>query len=433
MKTEALYQIFLKSSGVTTDTRKITENCIFFALNGENFNGNTFANQALEKGAAYAVVDDADFATDKRCLLVDDGLKALQDLANYHRRQFDIPVIGLTGSNGKTTNKELLTAVLKTRYAVHATTGNLNNHIGVPLTLLSMPAGTEMAVIEMGANHQKEIDMLCKIAEPTHGFITNIGRAHLEGFGGEDGVKKGKGELFDFLKGNHGIVFANQNDAKIVEMVRERKLLTVVYYGDMENSLRLISDNPFVSFESPSAGKYSTHLGGKYNFENMQTAFCIGKYFNTDEKEACLAISAYNPDNNRSQVVEVGTNTFYMDAYNANPSSMEASVKAFGALDTKGKKVVVLGDMFELGKYSENEHAQLGKMVSQQGFDFVVLYGNEMKYALKSLPRAHYFVDKFSMHNWLLDMNFQNTTFLVKGSRGVSLESVLKVFQTADS
>lgn len=430
MSTEELYQLYKTSSGVTTDTRSITAGCIFFALKGDKFNGNRFAEEALKNGAAYAVVDEAAYAVNDRCLRFDDVLETLQELARYHRRQFDIPVIGLTGSNGKTTNKELLTRVLAQKYKVHATKGNLNNHIGVPLTLLSMPEDTQMAVIEMGANHQEEIKMLCTIAEPTHGFITNLGKAHLEGFGGEAGIRKGKGELFDFLKQSGGIVFANATDERLVSLVKERNILPVVYYGNDGNALEMLSESPVVVFRAPvNGGTYGTHIGGKYNFDNMQTAFNIGLYFNVPEAAACEAIAAYNPDNNRSQTVEVGSNAFLMDAYNANPSSMEASVRSFAALQTAKKKVVILGDMFELGEYSEKEHAALGELVSSLNFDYVVLYGENMRHALHYLPKACYFTDKFSMHNWLLDMKFENTFFLVKGSRSTGLESVLKVFQ----
>lgn len=430
MSTEELYARYKTATGVTTDTRNITGGCIFFALKGDKFNGNTFAEEALNKGAAYAVVDEAEYAVNERCLLFDDVLETLQQLARHHRRQFGVPVIGLTGSNGKTTNKELLTRVLARKYKVHATKGNLNNHIGVPLTLLSMPDDTQIAVIEMGANHQQEIGLLCSIAEPTHGFITNLGKAHLEGFGGEEGIRKGKGELFDFLKKSGGIVFANATDDKIVEMVRERNILAVVYYGNDENALEMTAESPVVEFAAPHSRKtYTTHIGGKYNFDNMQTAFNVGLYFNVEEDDAATAIATYNPDNNRSQTVEVGSNSFLMDAYNANPSSMEASVKSFAALQTPKRKVVILGDMFELGEYSLKEHAALGELVSRLGFDYVVLYGENMQHALPYLPKALYFTDKFSMHNWLLDMKFENTFFLVKGSRSTGLESVLKTFQ----
>ncbi len=428
MQIEELYQKFKISKGVTTDTRKIGAGQLFFALKGEKFNANEFALQALEAGAAFSVIDEENYATDPRCILVNDVLETLQKLANFHRKTFDIPVVGLTGSNGKTTNKELLTRVLSKKFRVHATKGNLNNHIGVPLTLLEMPTDTEMAVIEMGANHQKEIAMLSSICEPTHGFITNLGKAHLEGFGGEEGVRKGKGELFDFLKNNRGTAFVNQTDEKVVSLAKEKNMMLVVYYGADEFSLKMTAESPTVSFQIPeSEDIYTTHIGGKYNFDNMQTAFAVGRFYGVSHTDAAQAIADYNPDNNRSQVIEKGSNSFLMDAYNANPSSMAASVKNFGNLKTEKQKVVILGDMFELGEFSEAEHSALGKLVSEQDFEIVVLYGENMKHALAHLPKAYYFTDKFSLHNWLIEKAFANTYFLVKGSRGVGLESVLTV------
>lgn len=430
MGIKQLYELFKQSNGIATDSRVLSENKIFFALKGENHDANQYAAGALKNGCSYTVVDDPSVAVDSRYLVFEDTLKTLQELANYHRKQFDIPVIGLTGSNGKTTNKELLKAVLDTTLKVHATKGNLNNHFGVPFTLLSMPEDTEIAVIEMGANHQEEIKMLCEIAEPTHGFITNIGRAHLEGFGGEEGVKKGKGELFDYLKEHHGIIFVNEEDTQVAEMIEDRNLLTVVYFGKDERALKMLSDSPVVVFETSGLSKkYTTHLGGDYNFRNMQTAYNIGLYFNVNSEEACTAIAQYNPENNRSQTVVLGSNKFLLDAYNANPSSMEVALNAFAKLETEDKKVVVLADMNELGIYAKEEHARLGQLVASLNFDYVVLFGEQMQHALAYLPRAHYFVDKFSMKNWLIDMQFENTYFLIKGSRSYKLEDVFEALK----
>lgn len=429
MQIEEIYEKFKASNGITTDTRKIGQNQMFFALKGEKFNANNFAEQAIALGASYAVVDEIEHAQNPQCIFVDDVLETLQKLANFHRKTFEIPVIGLTGSNGKTTNKELLTRVLSKKYKLHATKGNLNNHIGVPLTLLEMPLDTEIAVIEMGANHQKEIAMLSNICEPTHGFITNLGKAHLEGFGGEEGVRKGKGELFDFLKNNKGTTFINQTDEKLTSLVKEKSMMVVVYYGADEFALKMLSESPSVSFQTPESEiVYTTHIGGKYNFDNMQTAFAVGRFFGVSHADAAEAIAEYNPDNNRSQVIEKGSNSFLMDAYNANPSSMAASVQNFGNLKTEKQKVVILGDMFELGEYSDAEHAALGKLASEQDFDTVVLYGQNMQHALAHLPKSYYFTDKFSLHNWLIEKAFENAYFLVKGSRSVGLESVLTVF-----
>ena len=428
MQIEEIYSIFKESKGITTDTRKIGKGQLFFALKGEKFNANDFAEKALAEGAAFALVDEIEHAQNPQCILVDNVLETLQKLANYHRKTFDIPVIGLTGSNGKTTNKELLTRVLSKKYKVHATVGNLNNHIGVPLTLLEMPSDTEIAVIEMGANHQKEIAMLSAVCEPNYGFITNLGKAHLEGFGGVEGVRIGKGELYDFLKMTNGTTFLNQTDEALTSLAQEKKMMLVVYYGNNEFSLKMTSESPTVTFSIPQSNKiYTTHIGGKYNFDNMQTVFAIGKFFGIDDEDAAKAIAAYNPDNNRSQVIEKGSNFFLMDAYNANPSSMAAAINNFGNLQTEKQKVVILGDMFEMGEYSQIEHEAIGKLVAEKGFDAVVLFGENMKHALVHLPSAFYFTDKFSLHNWLMDKGFQHTYFLVKGSRGVGLESVLGV------
>lgn len=425
-----LYNLFLKSSGVSTDTRNITENSLFFALKGDNFNANEFAIQALEKGAGYAIIDEEKYATDERCLLVNDVLYTLQKMANFHRSHLSIPIIGLTGSNGKTTNKELLSCVLSKKYNCYATKGNLNNHIGVPLSLLKINQTHEIAVIEMGANHQGEIRMLAGISEPSHGFITNIGKAHLEGFGGVAGVRKGKGELFDFLSASGGTVFVNENDETLTEMHAERSFKESIFYGKTNERLEMIAESPVIELslresETQKLKNVATHLSGAYNFENMQTAFAVGRYFGVSAKDCLIAISEYNPDNNRSQLIEKGSNTLYMDAYNANPSSMAASIQNFINLKTDKQKVVILGDMFELGEATEAEHEALGELVKKGKFTTVVLFGEHIKAALKHLPQAYYFNEKFSLHLWLNDKKFSDTAVLIKGSRGVKLESTI--------
>ncbi len=425
MNTEALYDLFKASSGISTDTRKIEPGSIFFALRGEKFNANEFAAQALSLGAAWAVMDDEQYAGHENAILVDDVLLCLQQLAAFHRSTLQVPVIGLTGSNGKTTNKELLSAVLAKKFRVHATKGNLNNHIGVPVTLLSMPGDTEIAVIEMGANHQREIAMLCDICQPTHGFITNVGKAHLEGFGGEEGVKKGKGELYDYLARHGGVVFVHDKNSLLLDMISSRSFDKVVYYGSGEDTVSLIHDTPVISFSGGSK-TYFTHLSGHYNFENMQTAYAIGVFFGVEQEAACAALASYNPDNNRSQVLEQGSNSLYLDAYNANPSSMAASLQNFMNLKTTKKKAVILGDMYELGEYTRQEHEAVGRLVADGNFDLVVLFGEHMAYALPYLPKAYYFTDKFSLHNWLTDKKIDNFCILIKGSRGVGLESVVR-------
>jgi UDP-N-acetylmuramoyl-tripeptide--D-alanyl-D-alanine ligase len=425
MSIEEIYQRFKNSNKVCTDTRKIEKYDLFFALKGDNFNGNKYAAQAIEAGANYAIIDEAEYKNSPQCILVDDVLETLQALANHHRKTFDIPVIGLTGSNGKTTNKELLKTALATTFKVHATLGNLNNHIGVPLTLLSMPLDTEMAIIEMGANHQKEIQFLCRIAEPTHGFITNLGKAHLEGFGGEEGVKKGKGELIDFLKDTGGYLFVNENDEKLVNLALEKQIMQVIYHGKTHHQLVSKSFSPSIHW-SYEGIDYQTILSGQYNFDNIQAAFAIASFFNVEADIACKAIANYVPSNNRSQVEEKGTNKIFLDAYNANPSSMKAAIDNFGDLDTELGKVAILGDMFELGEHSQAEHEALSQLLKDKNFDMVVLYGEEMKHALKHLPEAYYFTDKFSIHNWLNDKKLEHKAILIKGSRGVGLETLIQ-------
>jgi UDP-N-acetylmuramoyl-tripeptide--D-alanyl-D-alanine ligase len=424
MSIAELYQKFKTCNGISTDTRKITENVLFFALKGDKFNANSFAHEALSKGAKYVIIDEAEYATDERCILVGDVLYTLQKLANYHRQQLNIPFVGMTGSNGKTTSKELVAAVLSKKYKTYYTKGNLNNHIGVPLTLLGIDESYDIAVIEMGANHQGEIRDLCNICEPTHGFITNIGKAHLEGFGGVEGVKKGKGELFDFLEKSGGTVFVNAQNEVLLTMAANRKFKEKIEYLTADSEPKMLQDSPIVVF-SANEKQYETNLPGSYNFENIAAALAIGQYFGVESALANEAVSEYNPDNNRSQIIEKGTNSILLDAYNANPSSMAASIQNFINLKTDKKKVVILGDMFELGEESEAEHRLLGALIAKGNFDLVVLFGHLIAPALESLPKAFYFSDKFSLHNWLIDKDLHDSYILIKGSRGVSLETVL--------
>ncbi|CAN5657902.1 UDP-N-acetylmuramoyl-tripeptide--D-alanyl-D-alanine ligase [soil metagenome] len=442
LTTDQLYHKFQECSGVSTDTRRITPDCLFVALKGDTFDGNQFAGQALASGARYVLVDDAAVAaTDpSRYLLVADTLLALQDLARHHRQTFTFPVIGLTGSNGKTTTKELIAAVLSKNYLTYATVGNLNNHIGVPLTLLAITEQYEMAVVEMGANHQHEIELLCSIAQPTHGLITNVGKAHLEGFGGIEGVRKGKGELYDYLAKNGLTVFINSRDKTLMAMYRERlKTLRsetvfaeVVFYPAVDSAdvdsagapIELLQESPVVVYRDTTGQEITTHLPGRYNFENMTAALAIGDYFGVSPDEANRAVADYNPTNNRSQVIVKGTNTVLLDAYNANPSSMAAAIRQFATTPAK-RKAVILGDMYELGAESEAEHAALGKLIADSKFDLVILAGKDMRFALAYLPKAYYFPDKFSLHNWVMDNPMTDTHVLIKGSRGMSLETVV--------
>jgi UDP-N-acetylmuramoyl-tripeptide--D-alanyl-D-alanine ligase len=427
-----LYQKYKECSGVSTDTRKIPAGAMFFALKGPNFDANSFAMQAIETGAKYAVVDDKILDINENLLLVDDVLDTLQNLANYHAQQLDIPFIGLTGSNGKTTTKELINSVLSKKYKTYATIGNLNNHIGVPLTILAIDKSIQIAIIEMGANKQGDIKELVEICEPTHGFITNIGKAHLEGFGGLEGVRKGKGELFDFLAQNNGVVFVNVASSPTYEMASERTGFKeiITYTTDTNRRFQTVvtmqEESPFVIFTESEGGYYVSHLTGIYNFQNIAAAIRIGQYFGVDTKTACQAVADYQPNNNRSQFVEKGSNMVLMDAYNANPSSMSAAITYFNELKAN-KKMVILGDMFELGEDAEMEHEALGKLLLAFNFDKILLVGNLMESALKALPmmKALYFPDKFGLHTWLQDYPQTDTHILVKGSRGMGLESVL--------
>ncbi|MCH7409940.1 UDP-N-acetylmuramoyl-tripeptide--D-alanyl-D-alanine ligase [Belliella sp. DSM 111904] len=424
-----LYQHFLRSTGVSTDTRKIGNGNIFFALKGPNFNANEFAPSALEIGASFVVVDEAAHvpAGNDKYLLVEDALTALQQLANYHRRQLNIPIIGLTGSNGKTTSKELLHAVLAQKFKTSATLGNLNNHIGVPLTLLAIGKDIEIAIVEMGANKPGDIKELCDIAEPTHGFITNIGRAHLEGMGGPEGVLKTKTELFQHLREHKGTVFINSQDPILANMAK-RFEYPVLYPAKGDYcEVSFVDANPFVRFKVE--GKDNEHLSsmiGKYNFGNIATAITVGKYFGVPVEDAVEAIVSYKPENMRSQLIEKRSNLIILDAYNANPSSMEVAIRTFGEMTGKKYKMVILGDMYELGESTVSEHMKLGELVAQYNFDKICFTGEFTQASLSKAPmKSLYFPDPFSFRNWLQDSKLEDYLILIKGSRGMKLEGLV--------
>jgi len=433
--TAKLYEVFTNSSGICTDTRSIKADCIYWALIGANFNGNTFVDSALASGAKYAVVSDSDLADNNKIFYVKDSLKALQELANYHRRQFEIPILAITGSNGKTTTKELVASVLSRKYRTHVTKGNLNNHIGVPLTLLEMKMDTEIAVIEMGANHQGEINDLCLIAEPTCGLITNIGKAHLEGFGGIEGVKKGKSELYRFLDGNRSLIFVNWEEPELRELASRYSRL--ILYGLSENaqdnenfnySYSVEKSEPFldISFYSPDHGLFEaqSNLIGRYNIANITSAMSVGLYFKVPELEICKAIESYFPNNNRSEVRNYGELKVVMDAYNANPTSMEHALKNF-AMMTGHPKRVILGDMFELGESSFSEHQTIINMCLNLGFDEVILVGNFFHEAAKDHKEIKSFPDLISCQEYLSSQPKGKGLLLLKASRGMKLESLL--------
>lgn len=423
---EALYEKYKDCKGVSTDTRSLPEHCLFFALKGPNFDANAFAEEAIKKGAKYAVISDEKYKKDDRFLLVEDSLKALQLLANHHRRQMDIPVIGITGSNGKTTTKELIHAVLQQKYRCCATKGNLNNHIGVPLTLLNTPDDTEILVVEMGANKLKDIQELCEIAEPTHGLITNIGKAHLEGFGGFDGVLRTKSELYQFLLEHKGTAFVNSRNELLENM--GKRFASPVYYpakGDYYHC-KLIAADPFVELKAENEDKVTTRLMGIYNFENIAAALCIGKFFEVDEQKANQAVSGYSPSNNRSQLIEhENGNYIILDAYNANPTSMKAAIENFAALK-RPKKVVILGDMKELGEDTIKEHHELGRILARHQFDRILLCGLSIIEVMDNNPNAVHFESRQMLLNYLKSKKYTNTTFLVKGSRSMGLEEVVE-------
>jgi len=425
-KIAQLYSIFLSSKRVSTDTRTIEKGDLFFALNGPSFDGNQYALKALEEGALAVVVDDPKVVVNDKFFLVADVLVALQQLATHHRKQMAIPVIGLTGSNGKTTTKELLIRGLSGKYKVLATLGNLNNHIGVPLTLLGIKAETEIAIIEMGANKQGDIAELCRIALPTHGLITNIGKAHLEGMGGIEGVLKTKTELFQFLLETEGQVFINSGQEVFANMIKRFK--SPVLFPNKPDYCQVAFHGaaPNVSFSlPPDDTEYVSQLIGSFNFDNIAAALCIAKFFKVPMKDAAAAIAGYIPENMRSQMIEKRSNLILLDAYNANPSSMEVALEAFNKLNKRKHKMVILGDMYELGEYSMAEHEKLGMLVNTMAFDKICFTGQDTKYALSKAPKALYFPDAFSLRNWLKDSNLENYQILIKGSRGMKLEGLL--------
>ncbi len=420
MEIEQLYSLYSQNFKVDTDTRKIRNGSIFFALKGENFNGNKFALDALKKGADYAVIDEKQDKNNPQLILVDDVLKTLQKLANFHRKRLNIPIIALTGSNGKTTTKELINAVLSQKFKVTATEGNLNNHIGVPLTLLSMTPATEIGIVEMGANHLKELEFSCKIAEPNYGYITNFGKAHLEGFGGEQGVIKGKSELYNYLKACDGIVFINQDDN--IQVKQSAGIKKIAFDSKI---IQLIHANPFVisSFKNITI---KSQLIGKYNFTNISAAIAIGNYFSISPDKIKLGIKSYLPTNNRSQIIKKGNTQIILDAYNANPSSMAVAIENFNQLDALNK-IVFLGDMFELGKSSNIEHQKIADLVTSLHFNKVYLIGKA--FSTVTVKNAFQFESFEAFKKSQNYINVNNTSILVKGSRGMALERLLDLLQ----
>lgn len=420
-----LHKLFLSYPNISTDTRKISENCIFFALKGDNFNGNEYASSALEKGAKYAVVDDEKYAFSDNHILVENVLDTLQKLATQHRKYTDVKVIGLTGSNGKTTTKELINAVLSKKYKTVATRGNLNNHIGVPLTLLSIKPDTEIAVVEMGANHQEEIRFLCEIAQPDYGYITNFGKAHIEGFGSEEGVIKGKSELYDYLLSHKKATFLNADDPIQIEKLGSY-INKFGFSADKQEyyKIEFLGVNPFVQLKVEGVTIHSK-LIGSYNFTNCAAAVLMGKYFNVSLPEIKTAIETYAPENNRSQLLEKNGHQIILDAYNANPTSMQAALENFKAINGENK-IVFLGDMFELGMTAAAEHQNIGDLTEQFDFTDAYLIGENFMGIDTSLKTFESF-DTFSDYLKKNPISKKKGNILIKGSRGMALERVLEV------
>ncbi len=423
MTIEQLYRIFEQNPSIQTDTRALQQGDLFFALKGPNFNANLFAADALAAGAAYAIVDEAPADPDPRIIVVDNVLNTLQSLAKFHREQFDIPFIAITGSNGKTTTKELVHAVLSTIYKTCTTQGNLNNHIGIPLTILRIRKDAEMAVIEMGANHQQEIAGYCAYALPTHGIITNAGKAHLEGFGGIEGVHKGKGELYDFLRARKGAAFVMWDYDYLRSM--SEGIPTIIKYGTTDANItgEVVRSEPFLSVEITTGNQYTidTQLVGAYNFPNVLAAVAVGQYFQAPPELIKSAIESYTPTNSRSQLIKKDSNTIILDAYNANPSSMRAAIENFAAIRADNK-VLLLGGMMELGPESLQEHQGIIDLLQQYHWKDVVLVGGDfmkLDHPFKKMANAS------EAGEWLKAQGFTNTHFLIKGSRSMQMEKVV--------
>ena len=423
MNIEALYQTYLQYPSIQTDTRKIESGDLFFALKGANFDGNQFAKEAIDKGAAYAIIDDAAFSIAEKTILVQDSLQTLQLLAKHHRLQFTIPIIAITGSNGKTTTKELIHAVLATSFKTYTTEGNLNNHIGVPLTILKIKPDAEFAVIEMGANHLQEIASYCQIATPTHGLITNCGKAHLEGFGSEENVRKAKGELFDFLRHYNGGAFVMWDYEYLQEL--SKGIQTIYKYGTHDADIvgNVWKNDPFleVNFTKSFIGKIKTNLVGSYNLPNVLAAVAVGKYFKIEDGKIKEAIEAYLPSNSRSQLLQKGTNKIILDAYNANPSSMNFAIENFSAMEGENK-TLVLGSMAELGEESLKEHQFILDKIKGHKWKNVLLVGGDFERLDHPFLR---FSSATKAGEWLKQKNIKNSFVLIKGSRSTQMEKVL--------
>lgn len=423
MTIEEIYSIYTKYPNIQTDSRKLKKDDFFFALKGPNFNGNLFAQAALDSGASYVVADEDLPFEDERIIHVDNVLKTLQNLAKHHRQKFKIPFIAITGSNGKTTTKELIHAVLSSQYKTYTTTGNLNNHIGIPLTILKIKQDAEMAVIEMGANHQHEIEKYCMFALPTHGLITNIGKAHLEGFGDLDGVKKGKGELFTYLGKTNGTAFVYMDDPVVMELAERVK--NTIPYGNLNDlpTAKVISADPFIGIELPGEKPVTiqTKLVGTYNYPNILAAVSVGRFFKIKDRKIKTALEKYLPSNSRSQLIEINGNKVILDAYNANPGSMKLAIENFAQMKGE-KKLLFLGDMKELGAESKAEHQTIVNLLNQYNWAEVILVGpnfGEIQSTYK------HFENSLQAQDWFINQKIKDSLILVKGSRSMEMEKVV--------
>lgn len=426
MEIKKLHQYFLECQSFSTDTRKIEKNSMFFALKGESFDANTFAEEALEKGAKYVVIDNKDFFIENKTILVNDVLETMQELATFHRDNLGLPIIALTGSNGKTTTKELIHVVLAKKFNPKATVGNLNNHIGVPLTLLSFTKETEIGIVEMGANHQKEIEFLCAIAKPDYGYITNFGKAHLEGFGGVEGVIKGKSEMFTYLFDNNKLVIINSDDE--IQKNKTQYYPSIYSFSTTDKNadvfINNVTANPFVEI-STSEVKIKSNLIGLYNASNIIAAITIGNYFKVPLEDIKTAIESYVPENNRSQLLKKGSNEIILDAYNANPSSMMVALENFLQLE-KEHKLIIIGDMYELGEESLKEHKAIVNYLTDKNIPTYFI-GKDFYSNLIENDAFHFFATFDALAQYLKINKPENQTILIKGSRGMALERSLEL------
>lgn len=431
MNIDELYKIYTRYPKVITDSRKAWGHSLFFALKGDLFDGNDFAAQALASGCNYAIVDRPDVATDDRYILVDDVLTTLQELARMRRKRLNIPVIAVTGTNGKTTTKELIKSVLGEKYTVYATSGNLNNHIGVPLTILGIPPRTQIVIIEMGANHIGEIKKLCDIAQPTFGLITNIGKAHLEGFGGLDGVKQTKKELYDYLEEHNGTILYHEENSILTDMLEGAKTKTIGYGAEQKSKCwgKVHSASPYLQVElhiNEKEFQISTRMAGVYNFENLLAAACVGNLFTLSTMQIVDALSSYAPQNSRSQVFRTARNQLLLDYYNANPTSMNESLKNFFE-QIQGPKMIILGDMFELGNEAPQEHAVIVNLLLPQNDIVRIVVGKYFYEAAKNIPSIWAFSEIECLKKWLTDYYPEGMSILIKGSRGMKMEQLTEL------